>query len=178
MRENAWASIMEFCVYPERIESDYYDVTYSYRLRWNDVTYEPGQLKVVAYKDGKKIGNAMMRTAGEPAQLRLTADRKRLAATGEDLSYILVEALDKKGTLCPLADNTVQFEIQGPAEIVGVGNGDPLSLEPFQASSRKLFYGKAMLIVRSIEGQRGTVRVTARSAGLEDDQVRLRARRP
>lgn len=177
MRENAWASIMELGVYPERVESDYYDVTYTYRLRWNDVVYEPGQLKGVAYKDGKRTGDAVMRTAGEPAELRLTPDRKRLATTGEDLSYILVEALDKKGTLCPLADNTVRFEVQGPAEIAGIGNGDPLSLEPFQASSHKLFYGKAMLIVRSVEGQRGAIHITARSAGLEDGQVRLRARR-
>jgi len=177
MRENAWASIMELGAYPERTESDYYDVTYSYRLRWNDVAYEPGQLKAVAYKDGKRIGDAIMRTAGEPAALRLTPDRKRLATTGEDLSYILVEALDEKGTLCPLADNTIQFEVQGPAEIAGIGNGDPLSLELFQASSHKLFYGKAMLIVRSVEGQRGAIRITARSAGLEDGQVRLRATR-
>ena len=176
-RENAWASVCEFAVYPEPVESDYYDVTYSYRLRWNDVTYEPGELKAVAYKDGKKIGDAVMRTAGEPAKLRLTPDRKRLATTGEDLSYVLVEALDKKGNLCPLADNTVQFEVDGPAEIAGVGNGNPLSLEPFQASSHKLFYGKAMLIVRSLEGRRGLIRVSARSAGLEDARLRLRATR-
>ena len=176
-RENAWASICELGVYPEPVESDYYDVTYSYRLRWNDVTYEPGELKAVAYQDGKKIGDAVMRTAGEPAKLRLTPDRKRLATTGEDLSYILVEALDKKGNLCPLADNTVQFEVDGPAEIAGIGNGNPLSLESFQASSHSLFYGKAMLIVRSIEGQRGAIRVTARADGLKDGTARLRATR-
>jgi len=177
MRDNAWASILEFAVYPERVESDYYDVTYTYRLRWNDVAYEPGELKAVAYKDGRKIGAAVMRTAGEPAKLRLTPDRTRLAGTGEDLSYILVEALDKKGNLCPLADNTVQFDVQGPAEIAGVGNGNPLSLEPFQADSRKLFYGKAMLIVRAVEGRRGAIRITATSEGLKDGTARLRIAR-
>ena len=177
MRENAWASVKELGVYPERVESDYYDVTYTYRLRWNDVVYEPGELKAVAYKDGKRVGTAVARTAGAPAKLRLTPDRKHLATTGEDLAYILVEALDEKGTLCPLADNTVQFDVEGPAEIAGIGNGNPLSLEPFQASSHKLFYGKAMLIVRSVEGQRGAIRVTARAEGLEDAQARLRARR-
>ena len=178
MRENAWASVREIGVYSEPVESDYYDATYTYRLRWNDVIYEPGELKAVAYKGGKRIGTATVRTAGEPAKLRLTPDRKRLATTGEDLSYILVEALDKKGTLCPLADNTVQFEVEGPAQIAGIGNGDPLSLESFQATSHKLFYGKAMLIVRCLEGQRGAIRVMARSAGLEEAQVRLRAVRP
>ena len=128
--------------------------------------YQPGELKAVAYKDGKQIGEAVMRTAGAPAALRLTPDRKELAATGEDLCYILVEAVDDKGTLCPLADNLVRFKVDGPAEIAGVGNGNPLSIEPFQADYRKLFYGKAMLILRTKPGQAGKVKVTASSDGL------------
>ncbi len=74
--------------------------------------------------------------------------------------------LDDKGTLCPLADNLVRFKVEGPAEIAAVGNGNPLSLEPFQADYRKLFYGKAMLILRTKEGQAGPVHVTATSDGL------------
>jgi hypothetical protein len=165
-QNNAWASIREFAAYPERAESDYYAPTYTYRLRWNDVAYQPGELKAVAYKDGKQIGEAVMRTADAPAVLRLTPDRKELAATGEDLCYVLVEALDSKGTLCPLAENLVRFKVGGPAEIAGVGNGNPLSLEPFQADYRKLFYGKAMLILRTKPGQGGKVQVTASSDGL------------
>ncbi len=158
--------IKEFAAYPQRAESSYYDVTYTYRLRWNDVVYEPGELKAVAYKDGRQVGEAVMRTAGKPAMIRLTPDRKDLAASGEDLCYVLVEALDDKGTLCPLADNVLRFKVDGPAEIAAVGNGNPLSLEPFQADSRKLFYGKAMLILRTKVGASGTVRVTAESDGL------------
>jgi len=133
--------------------------------------YEPGELKAVAYKDGKRIGEAIMRTAGAPAVLRLTPDRTKLAATGEDLCYILVEAFDDKGTLCPLADNLVRFKVDGPAEIAGVGNGNPLSIEPFQADYRKLFYGKAMLILRTQPGQKGKIRVTASSDGLASAQT-------
>jgi hypothetical protein len=166
LQDRAWASIREFAVYPEKVESDYYAPTYTYRLRWNDVTYEPGELKVVAYKAGKQIGEATMRTASGPAALRLTPDRKEIRATGEDLSYVLVEALDAKGTLCPLADNLIHFAITGPAEIAGVDNGNPLSIEPFQADSRKLFYGKAMLILRAREGKGGKVQVTATADGL------------
>jgi hypothetical protein len=169
-----WASIREFGVYPEKVESDYYDVTYQYRLRFNDVIYEPGELKAVAYKDGRKIGQAIMRTTGKPSKIRLAPDRKKLAATGEDLCYILVEALDADGTLCPLADNLVQFEIEGPAQIAGVGNGNPLSLEPFQSDSRKLFYGKAMLILRTIDRKAGTVRITAESEGLSPAEITVR----
>jgi beta-galactosidase len=171
LQSGVWVSIREFGVYPEKVESDYYAVTYNYRLRWNDVVYEPGELKAVAYKDGKKIGQAVMRTAGKPAKIRLTPDRQELAATGEDLCYILVEALDEKGTLCPLADNSVRFKVEGPAEIAGVGNGNPLSLEPFQSDSRKLFYGKAMLILRTIEGKTGRVLVTAESEGLSPAEI-------
>jgi len=166
LQDRVWASIREFAAYPERAESDYYAPTYTYRLRWNDVVYQPGELKAVAYKDGKQIGDAVMRTAGAPAVLRLTPDRKELTATGEDLCYTLVEALDAKGTLCPLADNLVRFKVDGPAEIAGIGNGNPLSIEPFQADYRQLFYGKAMLILRTRPGQSGKVQVTASSDGL------------
>jgi beta-galactosidase len=176
LQSGVWASIREFGVYPEKVESDYYTVTYNYRLRWNDVVYEPGELKAVVYKDGRKIGQAIMRTSGKPASIRLTPDRKELAATGEDLCYILVEALDNKGTLCPLAENPVRFKVEGPAEIAGVGNGNPLSLEPFQSDSRKLFYGKAMLILRTKDGQAGRVRITAESDGLAPAEVAVQSR--
>ena len=176
MREGTWASIREFGVYPEKVESDYYAVTYKYRLRWNDVVYEPGELKAVAYKDGKKIGQTVMSTAGKPAAIRLTPDRRELAATGEDLCYILVEALDADGVFCPLADNSVRFKVEGPAEIAGVGNGNPLSLEPFQSDNRKLFYGKAMLILRTKAGQGGQVRVTAESDGIAPADVIVQCR--
>jgi hypothetical protein len=176
LQRGTWASIREFGVYPEKVESDYYAVTYKYRLRWNDVVYEPGELKAVAYKDGKKIGQAIMRTAGKPAKIRLAPDRKKLAATGEDLCYILVEALDEVGTLCPLADNSVRFNVEGPAEIAGVGNGNPLSLEPFQSDNRKLFYGKAMLILRTILGKTGSVRITAESEGLAPAEITVQCR--
>jgi beta-galactosidase len=177
MRAGTLASISEFGAYPEKVESAYYDVTYKYRLRWNDVIYEPGELKTIAYKDGKKIGQAVMCTSGKPTTIRLTPDRKEINATGEDLCYILVEAVDQEGTCCPLASNLIHFFIEGPAEIAGVGNGNPLSLEPFQGNSRKLFYGKAMLILRTLEKRSGQVYVTAKSDGLPDARVTIKCSR-
>lgn len=141
-----------------------------------DVVYQPGELKAVAEKDGKKIGEAVLRTAGQPAAIRLTPDRTELAATGEDLCYVLVEAVDEKGTLCPLADNLIRFRAEGPAEIAAVGSGNPLSLEPFQADRRKLFYGKAMLILRTKEGPGGSTIVTAESDGLPAANVTVQCR--
>jgi beta-galactosidase len=172
LRNNARASLRELAVYPQ----SYYSVVDKYRLRWMDVTYEPGELKAVAYKGGKKIGEAVMRTAGPPAAIRLTPDRKKLSATGGDLCYVLVEAVDADGNECPLADNLIQFKVDGPGEIIGVGNGDPMSLEPDQADHRKLFFGKAMLIVRTDEGEGGTLRITATSDGLKSAETSATSR--
>jgi beta-galactosidase len=144
-------------------ESSYYDPTYTYRLRWNAVTYEPGELKAVAFKNGAQIGAAIVRTAGEPTSLRLTPDRRELADSGDDLCYLLVEAVDDSGTLCPFADDEVDFTVTGAAELAGVGNGNPRSVEPFQVNHRKLFFGKALLIIRSIEGMPGEFRIMASS---------------
>lgn len=171
------ASVNELKIYPARYESEYYDVTYRYRLRWNDVIYEPGELKVVVYKEGAKVGEKVMRTAGPPAAIRLTPDRTDLSADGEDLSFILIEAVDAQGNPAPLANNLVEFDVTGAGELAGVDNGDQLSLEPFQDSRHSLFNGKAMLIVRTKEGQGGPIEVKARSAGLKPATVELRASR-
>jgi beta-galactosidase len=129
-------------------------------------------VKAIAYKDGEPIGTAEIRTAGDAAAIRLTPDRTRLEPSGDDLCYVLVEAIDEHGTVCPLADNLVHFELQGPGEIVAVGNGNPLSTEPYQSTQRKLFYGKAMLIVRTAVAQSGQIQVTATSAGLVDGRTK------
>lgn len=175
LANNGTASIRELGVYAARYVAEYYDVTYKYRLRWDDVIYEPGELKAVAYKGSQKIGEEVMRTAGPPASIRLTPDRTALAATGEDLSYVLVEAVDAQGNVAPLADNLVQFDVQGPGEIAGIDNGDPTSYESFQDSKHKLFFGKAMLIVRTREGQAGKIQITARSQGLNAGAAALNA---
>ncbi len=147
-----------------------------YALRWLDVPYQPGELKAVAYQNGRKLGTAIMRTAGEPAKLRLTPDRKSLKSDGDDLSFVLVEAVDKDGNLCPLAMNDVKFTLAGPATIAGVGNGDHHFPAEFAADHVALFYGKAMLIVRANEGKGGSIQVTATSGGLRADEVALRSR--
>lgn len=172
---DVWASLREIALYAGNFDLDpYYGVIDKYRLRWMDVAYQPGELKAVAYKDGKKIGEQVFRTAGAPAKIRITPDRSTLAANGEDISYILVEAADKEGNLCPLTDHLVRFKIIGPAESAGVGNGNPQSIEPFQADSVKLFFGKAMLIIRSVPEKNGAVQITASADGLSEAEAHLR----
>jgi beta-galactosidase len=161
----------------EKIEAPlYYNILDKYRLCFNDVNYEPGELRVVAYKDGKEIGYAVMLTAGEPAKIKLTPDRTQLSATGDDLCYVLVEAVDANDTLCPLADNLIRFKIEGTGEIAGADNGNPLSLEPFQDDIHKLFFGTAVLIVRANEGQGGEIRVTAESDGLKSAEIAVQSK--
>ncbi len=150
--------------------------TERYRLMWKDVVYKPGELKAVAYKAGKVIGEAVVRTAGKPYTLKLTPDRTTLDADGNDLSYLLVEAYDKDGNLCPLADNLVNFAVTGAGTLAGVGNGNPQSHESFVVNYRKLFYGKAMLIIRSTEGAAGTIEVSASSEGLKSAKTTLTTR--
>jgi len=139
-----------------------------FRLMWNDVTYQPGELKAVAYKEGEKIGEEVLKTAGEPFQIRLTPDRSSIHADGMDLSYLLVEAVDKDGNICPLANNKIELSLSGPGHISGVGNGNPQSFDSFQANYVNLFYGKAMIIVGS-GFEKGNITVMATSNGLVKD---------
>jgi beta-galactosidase len=143
-----------------------------FRLMWNDVTYAPGELKVIAYKEGEAIGEQVLRRAGPLAQLKLTPDRSTIKADGEDLSYILIEALDKDGNLCPLADNEVTITLTGPGSIAGVGNGNPQSFAPFKSDKVKLFYGKAMVVVRS-GNEAGVGEVSIVSDKLQDTRARI-----
>lgn len=139
---------------------------YEYRLRWDDVTYEPGRLDVVAYKGGKAWATAVMTTAGAPARLVAQPDRAGIRADGRDLSFITVRIVDAEGVLSPRADHRVRFRIDGPGEIVATDNGDPTSFEPFQAHARKAFNGLCLVIIRGIPGQAGPISVTATSDGL------------
>jgi hypothetical protein len=122
--EGEGVSFHEFAAYAEPAESSYYLPTYQYRLRWNEVVYEPGELTAVTYNDGDRIGSATVRTTGPAAAIRLSPDRTQLVASGDDLCYVLVEAVDEAGSVCPLANNRVHFTVSGPAEIAGVGNGE------------------------------------------------------
>jgi beta-galactosidase len=146
--------------------------TQRYRLMWNDVVYQPGEIKAVAYKHGKIIGEDYRKTAGKPYEVRLTPDRSTIKSDGYDLSYVLVEAFDKDGNPCPLADDMVKFKVNGPGFIAGTDNGNPQSYEPFKADYQSLFYGKAMLIIQA-QKERGIVEVAAEAEGLSVGKTQI-----
>ena len=143
-----------------------------YRLIWDDVKYEPGVLKVVAFDgNGQAVAEKEMKTAGEPAGIELIPDRRRIRADGRDLSFITVKIMDAEGILCPLADYVVHFSLEGQGKIAAVGNGNPVSTEPFVADRRRAFHGLCMLIVSSAEGAVGEIRIRASSEGLSDSET-------
>ena len=132
---------------------------------WN-VPYQKGELKAVGYHQSRQIKTATLRSAEEPSQIKLTADRKMIKADGQDLSYITVELADSKGVKNPKAENLIQFKIEGAGTIVGVGNANPLSVESYQSPQRKAWQGRCMVIVKANK-QRGSIKLTASAEGLK-----------
>jgi beta-galactosidase len=148
---------------------------FEYRLRWDDVVYQPGELKVVAYKNGKKWATDVMKTSGPAAKLALQADRAKIQADGKDLSYITLTVEDQKGLMSPRAKNLVHFDLAGPGEIVATDNGDATDLSLFQSHDRKAFNGLALVIVRAKPGLAGAITLTAHAKGLKDATLRIRS---
>ena len=137
-----------------RIKKDASQRLDRYRLRWNNVRYEAGELKVVTYdKEGKKIGETVRKTAGTPASLEANVwtEHKNgvLKPNGNDLAFITVWLNDKNGTMVPTADDNLTFEVSGAGKFVAACNGDATSLQPFTQPEMKLLSGQLVLVVSS-----------------------------
>jgi beta-galactosidase len=139
---------------------------YEYRLRWDEVVYEPGLLEVVAYKVGRKWATDRVKTAKPAARLELDPDRALIRADGRDLSFVTVRVVDADGVVVPRASPRIRFRVEGPGEIAATDNGDPTNFEPFPAPERDAFGGLCLAIVRARSGQPGRIRLTASSEGL------------
>src|SRR5262249_37275714 len=135
---------------------------YDYRLRWDEVVYEPGELHVIVYKNGKKWAEDTVKTTGDPSQILLSADHSTIKADGYDLSFITVKIADKNGLTVPRTQNRLNFQVSGSGVNAGNDNGDPTDHDSFQSTSRRAFNGLALVIVRSKKGESGkvTLRVT------------------
>jgi beta-galactosidase len=141
------------------------------RLRWDDVVYQPGELRVQAYKDGRPWASDSVRTAGAPARLQLAVDRARIAGDGRDLAYVDVRVLDADGVAVPTASHAIRFEVAGPATLVATDNGDPTDMTAFPSPRRHAFSGRALAIVRAVPQAAGTVTVRATADGLQGDAL-------
>ncbi|MCB5213760.1 DUF4982 domain-containing protein [Rheinheimera aquimaris] len=143
------------------------------RLRWDDVIYQPGKLSVKTYKGGMPWAMSTVETTGQAAALSLSADRSRLQSDGSDLSFITVEVLDSAGRTVPNANTLLSFYISGPGKIVATDNGDASSLVSFSATQRQAFNGLALVIVKTLKGQSGTITLQAHSSETSSASITL-----
>ena len=149
---------------------------YEYRLRWDYVVYEPGELSVIAYKDGKEWARSSVKTAQAATALQASADRSSIAADGRDLSFITLRVVDANGVTVPRASQRIRFTVEGPGELVATDNGDPTNLETFKSAEREAFNGLCLAIVRAKPGQHGSITVRATAEGLQTTVLQLTAK--
>jgi len=148
---------------------------YEYRLRWDDVVYEPGEVRVVAYKGGQEWATDAVETAGAAATIELTVDRAQITGDGVDLAFVTARILDAEGRLVPSATHELTFAAAGPGSIVATDNGDPTDTVVFQSPERAAYSGMALAIIRGAVGQSGEITVTASSSGLSTGTVTISA---
>ena len=136
-----------------------------YHVGWR-VVFDPGEVKVVARKDGKVVGEQTIKTAGAPARIRLSKDYQ-----GKNTTFITAEVVDKDGNLCPWAEDQIYFIYEGDGQVLGTDNGCQTSMENFKAPQRKAFFGKCMVVVS------GNGSITAKSPTLQSDVIQLKVSR-
>ena len=147
-------------------------LTTEYHVGWR-VTYQPGEVRVVARQNGVEVRSQTIRTAGVPASLSLTSDRTTFVANpnGKSLAFITVDIVDANGTLCPYATDDIYFTVEG-GEIMGVDNGDATSMERFKANHHKAFNGKCLVVVAT-DGTSPVTTVTARTVSLPESKIQI-----
>ena len=141
----------------------------SLHLEWT-VPYEQGALRAIGKRNGAVVCTEEMHTAGAPARIELLADRIRLQPSGQDLAYVTARIVDKDGYLCPNADNSLQFEAEGEGVLLGIGNGDPTSLEEFSGNKMNAFHGLCLAVLKGSR-KSGQLKLTAASKGLNPASV-------
>jgi beta-galactosidase len=135
-----------------------------YHVGWR-VTFDPGEVKVVARKDGKVVGEQTIKTAGAPAKIRLSKDYQ-----GKNTTFVTAEVVDKDGNLCPWAEDQIYFIYEGDGKVLGTDNGCQTSMENFKAPQRKAFFGKCMVVAS------GNGSITAKSPTLQSDVIQLKVK--
>ncbi len=113
------------------------------------VPYAAGVLRAIGLDGENEAQRMELTTTGDIAGLRLTVDRTQLTADGQDLAFVTVESVDAQGRFQPNGDQTVTFKVEGAGTIAGVASGDYSTTQPYQGNQRKLFNGRAQLIVRT-----------------------------
>ena len=149
----------------------------AYRLCWDDVRYEPGELHVVVYRNGKEWARDAVQTTGDAVRLELTAEKAAIAADGDDLAFVNVSVRDAEGHVVPRTETEVTFRVEGPGEIVATDNGDERDFSDFHKPVRRVLNGWAQAIVRARRGASGEIVVRATAEGLVPAETRVSARK-
>lgn len=149
---------------------------FEYRLVWNEVAYEPGELRVETWKDGKPWAKASRRTTGPATRIVAEADRSVIAVGGRDLSFITVRLVDDAGLTVPTAKNRLRFRVDGAATYVAADNGDPTDLETFSTDTRKALNGMCVVIVKSNKSGPGAATIHVSAESLTPATVKIETR--
>lgn len=136
------------------------------------VPYEPGILKAVGLEKGIEVDSKELRTTGLPAKIKLTADRTKIKADRDDLSFVKVEVTDANGNIIPDTDIPVTLTAMGDGEIAGSGNACPYDMESFNSPTCKMYHGQALVILRPLKTKNnGTITLRAEAKGLISGEV-------
>ncbi|MGL5957581.1 MAG: DUF4982 domain-containing protein [Phocaeicola sp.] len=147
-----------------------------FRLMWNEVVYEAGELKVVAYdKDGNIAEEKVIRTAGKPHHIELLTAQKTLKADGKELAYVTVRVVDKDGNFCPKANLLTQFRVKGAGKYRAASNGDPTCLEMFHLPQMHTFNGMLTVLVEAGEVP-GKIELEVKGKGVRAAKLILEAK--
>ena len=141
-------------------------------LSWK-VPYEAGAIEAIGFRGGAEVSREKRETTGEPAAVALAPDRATLRADHEDVAMVSVQVLDAQGRPVPNANNKIRFRIEGPARMLGTGNGDPATLEPDKLPERSLWAGLAQVIVQALD-EPGTATLIAESEGLKPARLEIK----
>jgi beta-galactosidase len=140
-----------------------------------DVPYQPGELRAVGLIGGKPVASAVLRTAGEPKEIRLTADRSKIRADRNDLSYATVEVVDRDGTVIPTAEVPIRFTITGVGELAAAGSSAPNDASSFSVPLRKTCQGRCLAILRP-KGDSGKITLKAEADGLKSAVIHIQTK--
>jgi beta-galactosidase len=137
-----------------------------------DMPYQSGELRAIGLINGKEITNTMLKSAGEPKTIRLTADRSTIRADRNDLSYITVEVIDERGQIVPNVTLPIRFTVTGAGELAATGSSAPDDASSFRAPIRKTYDGRCLAILRP-KGDAGKITLKAEAEGLQAKTISI-----
>ncbi len=130
-----------------------------------DVPYAEGELRAIAFKDGREIASHALNTVGMAAKLQLKVDREKIGASRGELAFVTVQITDAAGALVPDIVRRIDFHVDGTGELAAVGNANPKDVASFRQPVCKTFHGRCLAVLRPL-GREGRIALRATSEGL------------